>query len=96
MENTIEKVTDEMMMSMNEFVLNLGKFREEVLNPAVKIAIESDNFDNKILYHKYCELVNSLSYELEDLMHKAVDISDTVTNGTYSDHFNEIFGVEEP
>lgn len=98
MDKSIEKATDEMLTSMNEFVLNTYKFREEVLSVAVNTAKLSNNVDKLILCDKYSGAVIALSYVLEDIMNKTVELADYVTEGKYSEETdldNNIQAIED-
>lgn len=98
MDKSIEKATDEMLASMNEFVINTYKFREEVLSVAVNAAKLSSNVDKLMLCDKYTGAVIALSYVLEDVVNKTVEIADYVTEGKYSEESdldNNIQAIED-
>lgn len=97
MNKSIEKATDEMLASMNNFVLKTYKFREEVLSVAVNAAKLSSNVDKLMLCDKYSGAVIALSYILEDIMNKTVEIVDYVTEGKCgeSDYDDIIKAIED-
>lgn len=85
MDKSIKKATDEMLISMNEFVLNTYKFREEVLSVAINAAKLSSDLDKLMLCDKYSGAVIALSYVLEDIANKTIEIADYITEGKYSE-----------
>lgn len=84
MDKSIEKSTDEMLKSMSEFVMNMYKFREEVLSVAHNAAKLSSNLDKMMLCDKYAGAVIALGYILDDITNKTIEIVEYVTEGKYS------------